>query len=533
MSTRAARTLSIPELFQELGEKLGDGCSLVREISVSFTSSMGLLESEINGFETRAHDILRFLRGLKNRLRPVNRLPPEIISYIARCALWAEDGVGVVPIIPLTHVCQYWRDSIVSAPENWTRIYNSRGELTKLSLERAKAAPLHVFLDFGSRGQPSGPLLPHAHNIFSLCCTDFYSTESLTNTLPNFPESMPNLQSLTLRASYRCAMNPLHFSTNTTLRELMWQNLPLCPSILGLRTLTEFNFRDHRLDLHVDTLLRFLEENRSLERASLDIAFEQGSLCRSRRQIPANTSLQYLLIRCYHERDAKSLISNIALREGAVLEIADTGRGGLRRILSGISTTHLPGLSSPISMEYQFYPRRIRLLEPDGSFLYTITSGKRDFGEEFPLLPLASVREACLKCYGSWISPEFRLSPFPSLEILVVDGHEFDVIDDEDFDPTSIGHSIALSLSPMSLNPAPSPSLKTLAFLGCEITYYFIEKLAQVILDRKNHTPTSLHRVVFVSLEWQLPSKASVSWLSRYVPIVETLEGKELPKDLS
>src|SRR5882762_10368238 len=100
---------------------------------------------QIKQLETRAHNLLRSLLSLRNTLRPVNRLPPEIISYIARNVL-GNSAVDTASIIPLTHVCRYWRDSIISMPENWALISSDWRKLAELSLERAKAAPLSVRL---------------------------------------------------------------------------------------------------------------------------------------------------------------------------------------------------------------------------------------------------------------------------------------------------------------------------------------------------------------------------------------------------
>ncbi|KAF9784678.1 hypothetical protein BJ322DRAFT_861509 [Thelephora terrestris] len=556
MFMRAARTLSMPELLQVLGEKLDEEYSTMREIPLSFALSAGSLEPEIENLETRAHEILRFLRCLRNRLPPVNRLPAEIISHIARCILELQEEFDAKPIVPLTHACQYWRNSIVSTPENWTRIFNGARGVAELSLERAKSAPLDVFLDLDSGKEFNyfdsdvgldvdvtlDFLLPHAHNVAFLNCFGFASIE-LTKALPNFPKSMPNLRYLTLTGNGMDAQDrsrasdPFDFSTHT-LRELSLEYFPLLPSFLSLRTLTKFELRGPCTNLHVDTILGFLERNRSLEHAIFCVDFED-SLRRSQRQTLAKTTLKSLLIYCYKGRDVKPLVSNLALRKGAALEILDFGSGGLTRLLSGISTNHLPGLSSPFSMEYQIFPRKIRLLCSDGSLSYTsswTSDGHTPFGEEFPLLQLADVRELRLKFYGPCFfsqspllpfPPLYHLPSFPSLEILVIDGS----IDDDSI--SSIGGPIKLSLSTMLPHLTSSPSLQTLAFLDCSITEDFMGELARVALDRKNHTSASLRRVVIVNSTGRFPPAGSVGRLKKCVSIVEVLEGKELPKDLS
>ena len=78
-------------------------------------------------------------------IQPVNWLPPEILSQIARDVPEEQDK-DARTIIPLTYVCRYWRDSIISIPENWTLISTRSRGLVVLSFERAKAAPLKLYL---------------------------------------------------------------------------------------------------------------------------------------------------------------------------------------------------------------------------------------------------------------------------------------------------------------------------------------------------------------------------------------------------
>ncbi|KAF9777977.1 hypothetical protein BJ322DRAFT_987173, partial [Thelephora terrestris] len=79
--------------------------------------------------------------SLRNILRPVNRMPPEILSQVARYLI-KDKNVDAISIVPLTHVCRYWRESIISTPSNWTLISNKNKDMTAACLQRAKAAPL-------------------------------------------------------------------------------------------------------------------------------------------------------------------------------------------------------------------------------------------------------------------------------------------------------------------------------------------------------------------------------------------------------
>ncbi|KAF9649543.1 hypothetical protein BDM02DRAFT_3186179 [Thelephora ganbajun] len=519
MSLEAAQELSIPELLRVLGEKLWIESSRLRGILLSPPFSATSLELEIESLEARAHDILKLLPSLRNKLPPVNSLPPEIISCVARCAL--EDDIDTRSIVPLTHVCQYWRNSIVSVPGNWALISSERKKLAALSLERAKVAPLTVYLMVHTRSPGFlDLLLPHTQNIVFLSVASFSTIEELTQVLPNFPKSMPNLRSLALVKSGQSdpsqSIDPFDFSAHT-LKELTLSNIPLFPSILSIRTLTKFALRDCHLNIHLDALLNFLEESHLLESANLEIEFAEPSLRHSRRQTPIRNGLQHLFVTCDDAENIRTLISNIELRRGAALKIRYSGsytRFG--DVFSGIPMAHLSNLSSPIFMKYQSFPRSIRLLGPNGSFSYDGRSNsERCFGE-FSLLPLGTIRELRLKCYGSWIYTDFRLSSFPSLEVLAVDGG-----------------ATMLSFPAVSPDPAPSPFLKTIALLDCLFTEGFVAGLAQFASDRENATSTPLHRVIMVVSVGRLPTVAWTERLRKHVPVVEILKGRKLPEDLS
>ena len=170
-------------------------------------------------------------------------------------------------------------------------------------------------------------------------------------------------------------------------------------------------------------------------------------------------------------------------------------------------------------MEYQLSPRRTRLRGTNGCFLYIDLSdeGRPRSEDGFPLLPLASIREIRLKCYGSWVPPQFHLSSFPSLEILAVDGHAMGDCFDDEYIPSLtrlLGGSNVPSLFPVLPDPASSPPLKTLAFLDCAITEDFTVKLARVALDRRNHTSTSLRRVVIMNSKGGFISKRGTNLFS-------------------
>ena len=431
----------------------------------------------------------------------------------------------------MTHVCRYWRQSIISAPENWTLISDERIGLTKLSLERCKMAPLQLWFDmrkFRSNPELSDLIAPCIQNTRSLGLHHISTSpmEEFTQTLHNFSQSTPNLRSLTLSAPLNLSLDwsdELFGPLASTLTNLVLFNVPIYPSFLRLRTLTDLTLRYCKFNLHIDTLLEFLEGNSSLEHVTLDIQFAHSSLRTSRRQAAIGNRILSLSIRSYDATDSKALISNIAVQRGAHLEVTLYDRNvGSFDVHSVITAAHLLNTRSPTFMEYCPDNRRVRLLGPNGSFSSSCHSPSGTPFVELALLPLAHIRELRLaRCpLKSWTSrPHPLVFPplsFPALEKLVV---ERELI-------------ASRLLSALFSNPGSPPSLKTLAFLDCHLDDSFIEELTQFSSNRKNTASTCLHRVIMVGSRGDLPRVALIDELRKYVPVVDVRIGRELPLDM-
>ena len=67
-----------------------------------------------------------------------------------------------------------------------------------LSLERVKAAPLQVFLDTNGDPESFYPLASHVKNIDTLRVLRSTTIKKLKRAIPNFPQSTPNLRSISL-----------------------------------------------------------------------------------------------------------------------------------------------------------------------------------------------------------------------------------------------------------------------------------------------------------------------------------------------
>ena len=454
-------------------------------------------------------------------LQPANRLPPEIIPRIAQHIL--QGSKDIYPIIPLTHICRHWRQSIISAPENWTLVSTTRMGLTALTLERSKTAALELRLDPHTTGFTSfcDLILPYTQNIGTLQFRVFGTLEQLTQTIPNFPQSTPNLRVLELTSvkGFDASIDPFESFPNT-LRSLSLIDIPLYPSFLKLRTLTKLSLEYFNMDCPaLDTLLGFLEENRSLESVDLTIRTDQEFPARiSHRQAVITNRLQRLSIASRDAMVARTLVSSTPLRRGAHLEITLPCRGaglGLNDILSNISMTHLSNLPSPTFMEYRSSIPMIRLIGPNGSFSYSRLKSLEISSTEFSVLPLTNIRE--LRLEHSDPPKTFHSSSFPALETLTIEC---------DTDISYLFHT----LFP---NPSLFPSLKTLGFLGCAITEEFMEELAQFASGRKNTTSAWLHRVVIVHLGENIPAAVSIDELEEHVPIVDVRYDRKFPTDLT
>ena len=454
-------------------------------------------------------------------MRPVNRLPPEALTRIVQYVPDERD-TDAMSILILTHVCRYWRGVITSTPWNWKSVSNRSHPLAEFSLKCAKSVSLEISVDMMLvRKNPgfSDVIRPHVRNTKSIHFAMIGKIKDLTQAIPNFPQSMPNLQSLAVDAHYihRSQVDPFE-SLAPTLRYLELNHTRLYPSLLRLRALKEVVIRIFSFSLHFDTFLDFLEQNHSLESVTLEVIFEGLPQGVFRHRSINMTKLKHLSIGPDRLEDASALIRSIPLKRGAHLEVVDKSALESKDALSDIPTAHLANLSSPTSMEYHNPSdgKVIRLFGPNGSFSYQKPDQREEPFEEFPVLPLDSIREVRLIACNQTCKA-FDPSFFPSLEMLALIREQL---------PSSV-------LSTVLSNPYSLPKLKTLAFLGCDLCEDFMEELMRFASGRRNTSSAWLHRMVIVDSRGNLPNVGSLDALEKYVPVVDVRVGKELPKDLA
>lgn len=454
---------------------------------------------------------------LWNMSRPINAFPPEILDCILK-GVPSDGDTDTRSIIPLTHVCKYWRELIISTAANWTKITNKNKRLTALSLSRSNKAPLRIsFNQQEDQNHPwfSSQIKPHIEKITSLKI-DLTSFRNLAVTFPLFPQSMPNICSLEISTNYTPLPDDpfefLPFPPTLKCLSLFW--IPLFQSFLRVNTLTKFTLKEDDFTLPLDTLLTFLDDNDSLKHVDLNLTFVETPS--SNRQAPIQNQLQSLSLESRRMEHLKALICYIPLKSGDLkITSNDQDKPGLKDILPSIKRMYPAHLSSPTHL-FWYKGEHIIFSGPNRSFQF---NGPSDFDREFTSLPLLlkCIQEAHFKLIYPTL-PDFFL--FPSLETLVIDYWIY-----------LIQLDALITLLP---SPKASPLLKTLAFRFPEYPKEFMEQLTQFALNRSEIPSMRLHRVIFLSNKKNaLPSPGLVNKLKKYVSVVELKVGVPAGMDVS
>ena len=370
--------------------------------------------------------------------------------------------------------------------------------------------------EVGEQSGFSDLLTPCIHNIVTLYLFEIGSLEDIMQTFPNFPCSTPNLRSLEMSLDdddddVDISIDPFQ-PFSSTLRRLALFGVPLYPTFLNLRTLTEFTLCDYAFTLPLDTLLTMLEENRGLERVDLSIKFTNPDLRSSQRRVPISNRFRHLSVSFYKAEDARALISSIPIQRGANLELISRGStGGLNNTLSSISETHLANLPSPTYMT--IFGNQVQLSGPNGSLSFSRLSPSEMSLVGLPLLSFDKIRELRFKYPPRAFDP----SLFPALEALAIESDRY----------------ISTTLSIWLSSPKSSPLLKTLAFSHCDLSEEFMKVLTQFACDRRKTAVTWLYRVLIVDYFGKFPSPSSILRLKGYVKVVDFQMENSLPLHLA
>jgi hypothetical protein len=107
-------------------------------------------------------EVLHLIRSWRNRLAPINQIPPEILSLVPD--FW-DMNERDQDVITLTHVCRTWREMFTSRSALWTDFDCIDEDKTRVYLERSKSSPIRLQLARDGGLTPSDPffeIIPHA-----------------------------------------------------------------------------------------------------------------------------------------------------------------------------------------------------------------------------------------------------------------------------------------------------------------------------------------------------------------------------------
>jgi len=469
--------------------------------------------------------------SLRNSLRPVNHLPPEVL---ASCATFVSD-TDPRPIVSLTHVCRYWRRSINTNPRSWASVSTGWKRFVPLCLERAGAVPLAVDItvsDIKSGENFLEPLLSHASRIGCLRLSGYSSIEAVANDLPGFFDSpMPNLTSLELQQitepteSFPSSDAPIPpvIQNVAKLESLRLTRTPLYPTLFRIPSLRELKLLGYTIPFHFGTFIGLLGSNLDLENVILDVQFHIDSVWAVPARKVALVRLQHLSITCSKAIDSEGLLSCLSLPRGVHLEVVFSQLTQPPNLCSFLPSppTNIHELLAPITtIRSRYNPWEVHLSGNNSVFSFRCSKPHSKYYDELLYFPTSAVREFHTDIrpnplFSSLLS--WPLRRLPALEVLAISGG-----------PIHSG-----SLSALAQEPVLCPALKTIAFFDCDMTRSQVDQLEMVVVKRKETTAARLYTVVIVtkstnaSLDLEL-----IHRLRKSIPHVEVRVDDKLP-DLS
>ena len=464
---------------------------------------------------------------LRNSLRPVNRLPREVL---ASCATFVSD-TDPRPIVSLTHVCRYWRKAISSSPRNWASIATAWKRLVPLCLKRAGAVPLTVDItisDIGSGEDFLESLIPNVPRVDSLRLTGYSTIEVIAQDLPGFFDSpIPKLVSLELQQSVAPVQpfpsdetpTPPVFRDIRTLKSLHLTQTPIYPALFHIASLVELKLIGYTTPFDFGVFIKLLESHLALVFVDLDIRFTDGSVWDPPARKVSLPRLRHFSVSCSEAIDSKGLLSCITFPRGIDLEVLFTKPGICPEIDLFLPSrlNAMQELLYPISaIKTRKNPSMLQLFGNNSFFSLNALDRHTKLYPGIELFSTIDVRELHVDIHSS-LPTDHRLSwvleRLPALEIFVISKTTF---------PLGALHILAAE-------PVLCPSLNTIIFFNCDMPEPVIEELGDVITQRYNAFGTRLYRVVIIYSTTAVPNLQVIQQLRKSVPCVEVRVDDKLP----
>ena len=372
-------------------------------------------DSQISVVEQDLCGILRTTREIMNTSIPISKLPPEILSRIL------EHRVHEQTLIAATHVCQYWRSTLIFNPSLWTCfLFVTQPDVarTLAYLERSKLTPIDVSITMGSpqSAEALEYLAPHASRM-RFCLIDGSDTDAQM-VFSLFHNPAPLLRRLEIY-SYECSRLSQTIPSFTVAAGAYQ-----CPSPFSLPNLTEFTLsrRDGAGSFRLNTVFQFLSYAPRLQK--LRISTTDGIL--QEIALDQVISLESLVELEYNCRPADRILPCLRLPRLKQLQVYSSPESGQQQNLVDIlpHRSHLL-LAGMTNMEYSsdWYSHKVALSgkEVDVSFVVSRTttgSAPLDWFFDETYIPLGQIKELVVE--GWSVTPDFPFNPFRSLEVLRV-----------------------------------------------------------------------------------------------------------------
>lgn len=163
---------------------------------ISWFRATSELKEQILDLGQEIVQILATIRSAMNHVKPVNRLPPEILTKVFEFRKSEGD------LIAATHVCARWRATLLSTPFLWTKINFEDIVRATAYIERSRTAPIDVTVS-KSRSflGPEGAFLGALHWVARMKSLHIDAEEEQIKAIAKrLCLKTPNLQSLSLKA---------------------------------------------------------------------------------------------------------------------------------------------------------------------------------------------------------------------------------------------------------------------------------------------------------------------------------------------
>ena len=354
---------------------------------------------------------LQVIRAIRNVHIPVNKLPPEVLCRVLQHRNCGQD------LVVATHVCRYWRSTLISSPALWTSFqFRSTDDVDRALayLKRSKSVTIDIRIALSRPDNPGilrhfAPHMPRTRSLVMEGAFDLYTASSLLLCNP-----VPSLEHLEMRTDRRLAHAPENFLGRQAplLRSAVFDGIfPALQSPFPLPSLTHLDLRLLRTmdPLPISSLLRLCSSCPRLLELHINIP------CAMIQDVPLDrvVSLDSLVKLEYNYSLAGRFLPFLRLPHLKWLQVSSTRLDKLADLLP--QSGHI--LLSGVTKMSHFYDGYSQVVELSGEGVYAafsvydnngtgpVTSAEWFSGGEY--IPFGQIED--LEFVGQCISADFPI----------------------------------------------------------------------------------------------------------------------------